>query len=208
MYKVEQNLLTLAEIKEARDIVRNSELNVRRTPCFPVKTGDTSSLFSGTETLQTTNWSEVWLKCENMQNTGSFKIRGVATQFAKAVKFFSEENVETPELVTMSAGNYGRSYSYAAQRLGLSATCLMPDTAPASRAELLQGLGVSVERMKSADLMAGIRRHEDLGKIFLHPFDDLSLISGHASLGLEILEDVPHADLVLGSLTVENILLF
>ena len=197
MYKVEQNLLTLEEIKEARDIVMNSELNVRRTPCFPVKKGDTISLFSGTETLQKTGWSEVWLKCENMQNTGSFKIRGVASQFARAVRWFNEEKVERAELVTMSAGNYGRSYSYAAQRLGLSATCLMPATAPSSRAELLEGLGVSVERMSSADLLAGIRRHEALGKVFLHPFDDLSLICGHASLGLEILEDVPHADLVL-----------
>ena len=204
MYKVEENLLTLEEIKEARDVVRNSELNVRRTPCFPVKNGDVSSLFSETETLHNTDWSEVWLKCENMQNTGSFKIRGVASQFAKAVKFFSEEKVVRPELVTMSAGNYGRSYSYAAQRLGLAATCLMPDTAPASRAELLRGLGVNVERMNSADLMAGIKRHEELGKVFLHPFDDISLISGHASLGLEILEDVPHADLILGSLSVKN----
>ena len=197
MYKVEQNLLTLEEIKEARDIVMNSELNVRRTPCFPVKNGDRISLFSGTETLQKTGWSEVWLKCENMQNTGSFKIRGVASQFAKAVQWFSQEKVETAELVTMSAGNYGRSYSYAAQRLGLSATCLMPETAPESRAELMQGLGVRVERMSSADLLAGVRRHEEQGKVFLHPFDDISLISGHASLGLEILEDVPHADLVL-----------
>ena len=61
-----------------------------------------------------------------------------------------------------------------------------------------------MERMNSADLMAGIKRHEELGKIFLHPFDDISLISGHASLGLEILEDVPHADLILGSLSVNN----
>ena len=204
MYKVEQKLLTLEEIKETRDVVMASELNVRRTPCFPVKKGDMSSLFSGAGTLENTGWAEVWLKCENMQNTGSFKIRGVASQFAKAVKFFSEEKVDRPELVTMSAGNYGRSFSYAAQRLGLSATCLMPDTAPASRAELLQGMGVNVERMKSADLLTGIRKHEAQGKIFLHPFDDISLISGHASLGLEILEDVPHADLILGSLSLRN----
>ena len=208
MYKVEQNLLTLEEIRETRDIVMNSELKVRRTPCFPVKKGDTSSLFSGTETLQKTGWSEVWLKCENMQNTGSFKIRGVASQFAKAAKFFSDEKVETPELVTMSAGNYGRSYSYAAQRLGLTATCLMPATAPVSRAELLQGLGVNVERMDSADLIAGNSRHVEQGKIFLHPFDDISLISGHASLGLEILEDVPHADLILGSLSLKKSTVF
>ena len=196
MYKVEENCLSLQQIKDAREIVRKSELKVRRTPCLPVKTGDEISLFSECEALQRSDWSEVWLKCENMQNTGSFKIRGVAAQFNRAAEFFSQTE-KTPELVTMSAGNYGRSYSYAARRLGLSATVLMPDTAPSSRAELLQSLGVSVERLPSAELVTGVTRHEEQGKVFLHPFDDTSLIAGHGSLGLEILEDVPHLDLVL-----------
>ena len=104
MYKIEGSTLTLEEIKEAREIVTRSELKVRRTPCFTVKRGEDVSLFSESETLQTSNWSEVWLKCENMQNTGSFKIRGVASQFARAGQYFREQNIGTPDLVTMSAG--------------------------------------------------------------------------------------------------------
>ena len=197
MYKVEENCLTLDEIKEAREVVMKSELRVRRTPCFPIKSGAVSSLFSESEALEKSDWSEVWLKCENMQNTGSFKIRGVASQFHKAAEYLREKNESSPSLVTMSAGNYGKSYSYAARRLGLSATVLMPDTAPVSRAELLQSQGINVERLASSELVAGVNRHQEQGKVFLHPFDDISLIAGHASLGLEILEDVPHADLVV-----------
>ena len=104
MYKIEESTLTLEEIKEAREIVMRSELKVRRTPCFSVKKGEDICLFSEAETLQTTDWSEIWLKCENMQNTGSFKIRGVASQFARAGQYFRDQNIGTPDLVTMSAG--------------------------------------------------------------------------------------------------------
>ena len=112
-------------------------------------------------------------------------------------------------LVTMSAGNYGRyytpyfcllgypsffphprSYAAAAKALGLTATVLLPSTAPASRETLLKQAGVSVERMESKDLMRGVERHEAQGATFLHPFDCRHLIAGHASLGLELVEQV------------------
>ena len=78
---------------------------------------------------------------------------------------------------------YGRSFGYAVKQLGLSGTVLMPDTAPDNREEVLRGFGVEVERMASRDLLEGVRRHESQGKMFLHPFDDINLIAGHASLG-------------------------
>ena len=112
-------------------------------------------------------------------------------------------------LVTMSAGNYGRyytpyfcllgspsffphprSYAAAAKALGLTATVLLPSSAPASRETLLKQAGVSVERMESKDLMRGVERHEAHGATFLHPFDCRHLIAGHASLGLELVEQV------------------
>ena len=110
-------------------------------------------------------------------------------------------------LVTMSAGNYGRyythhflfwalppflprSYAAAAKALGLTATVLLPSSAPASRETLLKQAGVSVERMESKDLMRGVQRHEAQGATFLHPFDCRHLIAGHASLGLELVEQV------------------
>ena len=61
----------------------------------------------------------------------------------------------------------------------------------------MRGRGAEVERMPSSGLEAGVRRHRDQGKVFLHPSDDLSLIAGHASLGLEILEDVPEVEVVV-----------
>jgi threonine dehydratase len=74
----------------------------------------------------------------------------------------------------------------------------MPDTAPLNRTELIQSYGVQVERLPSASLMDGIRRHEqNHGAIFLHPFDDRHLIAGYGSLGCEILEDVPDVDIVV-----------
>ena len=63
-------------------------------------------------------WSQIWLKCENLQNTGSFKIRGVANQFEDLRIRFKNDGNKEQEIVTMSAGNYGKSCAYAAQQLG------------------------------------------------------------------------------------------
>ena len=179
-------LLTLDDIKAAEMVVRDSKLNVRHTPCIQVRGGDgshTCSLFSDIEDFNRDNWPEIWLKCENLQSTGSFKIRGVASQFDVFTRRQRDSEGENPGLVTMSAGNYGRSFGYAAKQLGMSGTVLMPDTAPDNREAVLRGFGVEVERMPSKDLLEGVKRHERQGRMFLHPFDDINLIAGHASLG-------------------------
>ena len=186
MYKVSDKLLTLDDIKSAEEVVRESKLKVRQTPCIQVRGGDgsqTCSLFSDIEEFNPDNWPEIWIKCENLQNTGSFKIRGVASQFDAFTKSQGVGGDENPGLVTMSAGNYGRSFGYATKELGLSGTVLMPDTAPDNREGILRGFGVQVERMPSKDLREGVKKHEDQGRMFLHPFDDINLIAGHASLG-------------------------
>ena len=176
--------MTIDDIKSAEKVVRESKLEVRHTPCIQVRGGSqTCSLFSDIEDFNSDNWSEIWLKCENLQNTGSFKIRGVASQFDAFASRQKDGDNEAPGLVTMSAGNYGRSFGYAARHLGLTGTVLMPDTAPNNREEVLRGFGVEVERMPSKDLLEGVRRHETEGRTFLHPFDDINLIAGHASLG-------------------------
>ena len=79
---------------------------------------------------------------------------------------------EVAELVTMSAGNYGKSFGYAALRLGLAATVVMPDTAPPSRGELLASWGLTVERLPSARLLEAVKTHEAV----LHTLD-LSLLN-------------------------------
>lgn len=198
MYKTCQKLLDKADFEAAYEIVQKSELKVRRTPCILVREenapGTVCQLFTELDNFNQQTWSKVYLKCENLQNTGSFKIRGVATQFAAAMGQLTAEDLQ---MVTMSAGNYGKSYAYAANSLGLSATVLMPETAPANRAEMLQSFGLQVERMPSAQLMDGVNRHEAEGKVFMHPFDDINLIAGHGSLGMEILKDVPEVDAIV-----------
>jgi len=203
MYKTCDNLLDRKDFETAYEIVEKSNLNVRRTPCLQIRSDsdedEVCKLFSDLGNFNQQGWSKVFLKCENLQNTGSFKLRGVSTQFAAALKEFSglsQKKCGELELVTMSAGNYGRSYAYAAQSLGLPATVLMPDTAPANRAEMLRNYGLQVEKMPSALLMDGVKKHEANGKLFMHPFDDINLIAGHGSLGMEILKDVPDADAI------------
>lgn len=201
MYKPCQKLLGKEDLETAYEIVQKSDLNVRKTPCLLIRDDSGAGacqLFTDPDKFNEQNWSKVFLKCENLQNTGSFKLRGVSTQFSAAMKQFSSagQNATDLQLVTMSAGNYGKSYAYAAKSLGLSATVLMPDTAPANRAEMLQSFGLHVERMPSAALMDGINRHEKGGKVFMHPFDDINLIAGHGSLGMEILQDVPEVDVI------------
>ena len=184
MCSMSDKLLTLDDIRAAEKVVRESNLKVRHTPCIQVRGGSqTCSLFSEIENFNHDNWPEIWLKCENLQCTGSFKIRGVASQFDVFTRSQMDGECKAPGLVTMSAGNYGRSFGYAAKQLGLSGTVLMPDSAPDNREAVLRGFGVDVERMPSKDLLEGVRRHESMGRRFLHPFDDIKLIAGHASLG-------------------------
>lgn len=201
MYKTCDKLLDRKDFETAYEIVEKSELNVRRTPCLQIRNDAevACQLFSDLGTFNQQGWSKVFLKCENFQNTGSFKLRGVSTQFVAALNEFSGSSQKIGgelELVTMSAGNYGRSYAYAAKALGLPATVLMPDTAPANRAEMLRNFGLQVEKMPSALLLDGVRKHEANGKLFMHPFDDINLIAGHGSLGIEILKDVPDVDAI------------
>ena len=183
MYKVSESLLSDTNVQEALEVVRRSKLGVRRTPCIDVS----GFFFPG---ISTTQWSNIFMKCENMQNTGSFKIRGVAAQFEAFEKFLKakEDGRNKAEIVTISAGNYGKSFAYAAGKLGLGATVIMPDTAPANKETDMKNLGVRVERMPSCNLMEGVQQHELKGHIFMHPFDDIDLISGHASLGKRLKE--------------------
>ncbi|XP_058949463.2 L-threonine ammonia-lyase isoform X1 [Pocillopora verrucosa] len=135
------------------------------------------------------------LKMENMQNTGSFKIRGVVNQFANIPSVITENK---KSLVSMSAGNYGKAFALATKEQNLPAILCMPETAPINRAKLIESFGVKVERIPTSEIQDAVDLHvaED-GMHFLHPFDDLHLISGFASVALEILEDIPEPDVVV-----------
>ncbi|KAM9846157.1 phenylserine dehydratase-like [Aulostomus maculatus] len=180
MDKVCADSITLDLLLAARETVMSSPLGVINTP-----------MISWCQTtLPLTTACSVHIKLENMQRTGSFKIRGVANQFARRPK--------GGHFVTMSAGNYGKSFAYASKHYGSKGKVVMPETAPVSRSVLIQSFGVDVERVPTSRLMSVVNRcvQED-NMTFLHSYDDLDLIAGHASLGLEVLEVVPAPDVVV-----------
>ncbi|XP_072233521.1 L-threonine ammonia-lyase [Leuresthes tenuis] len=172
--------VTLDLLREARETVRSSPLGVINTPMIP---------WCQT-TLPPSASCRIQIKLENMQTTGSFKIRGVANQFAR--------RQAGGHFVTMSAGNYGKSFAFASKHYGTKGKVVMPETAPESRSLLIQSFGVEVERVPTSCLMTVVNRcvQED-NMTFLHSYDDLDLIAGHASLGLEVLEVLPRPDVVV-----------
>ncbi|XP_016312909.1 L-threonine dehydratase catabolic TdcB-like [Sinocyclocheilus anshuiensis] len=180
MGDVSADSITIEMLREACGTVRCSPLDVINTPMIP---------WSQT-TLPLNNPCNIHIKLENMQRTGSFKIRGVANQFARRLK--------GGHFVTMSAGNYGKSFAYACKHYGSKGKVVMPETAPISRSVLIQSLGVEVERAPTPRLMDVVNRSvQEDSMTFLHSYDDPDLIAGHASLGFEILEVVPYPDVVV-----------
>ncbi|KAM6985430.1 L-threonine ammonia-lyase-like [Aplochiton taeniatus] len=180
MEDMSADIITLELLKEARKTVMSSPLGVINTPMIPWHQ----------TTLPLNVPCNIHIKLENMQRTGSFKVRGVANQFSRISKEGS--------FVTMSAGNYGKSFAYASKHYGLKSKVVMPETAPASRSILIQSFGADVERVPTSFLMNVVNRcvQED-NMTFLHSYDDLDLIAGHASLGFEVLEMMPNPDVVV-----------
>lgn len=135
-----------------------------------------------------------FLKAENFQRTGSFKPRGALFAVASL----------TPEqrakgIVTMSAGNAAAAIAYAAAAVGVNVTVAMPQTASKAKVDATRGYGAEV---RFAPDMTALRAlvaqiQEQTGAYFLHPYDDDAMITGHGSLGLEILDEVPDADLIV-----------
>ena len=129
---------------------------------------------------------QVVLKAENLQRTGSFKLRGAAHRIAR---------LERPSAVVAgSAGNHGQSLAYAARARGIPCEVFMPREAPVAKVAAVQAFGgtvdLSAESVDEAVALARARAAE-LGAGFVHPFDDPDVILGQATLGLELLDDVP-----------------
>mmetsp|Transcript_17909 Transcript_17909/g.29069 ORF Transcript_17909/g.29069 Transcript_17909/m.29069 type:complete len:323 (+) Transcript_17909:270-1238(+) len=129
---------------------------------------------------------ELYLKLENTQLGGSFKMRGVANCFHK---WMDSQGKIDKSLVTMSAGNYGKSFAMMVQKVKCKGLVCIPETAPSDRVATIKSFGVDVKLFPSSELMTKVNHFVDNhGMTFCHPFDDIDLICGHASVGLEILE--------------------
>ncbi len=139
--------------------------------------------------------AKIVLKLENLQVTGSFKARGATNKLLS----LSEEE-RSRGVMTVSSGNHGRAVSYVASRLGIQATILLPDTAPENKREAIRRLGAELVMAgptydEAAD--KGVRLQEERGLTMIHPFDDLLVIAGQGTIGLELLEDFAEIDTVL-----------
>lgn len=138
---------------------------------------------------------EVYLKCENRQKTGSFKIRGASNKIAKMI----EANDKSP-VVASSAGNHAQGVAYAATKYGIKSTIVMPEAAPIAKIQATENYGAKVVLAGSCydDAYAkACEICETEGAKFLHPYDDPDVIAGQGTLGLEIMHDIPTADIVI-----------
>jgi threonine dehydratase len=138
---------------------------------------------------------QVLLKCENLQRTGSFKIRGAYVRMAR----LSEEE-RARGVVAASAGNHAQGVALAAQMLGIKATVFMPQGAPIPKLNATKGYGADVifhGAILDEALAHAIQYAEQTGAVLIHPFDHPDIVAGQATCGLEILQQAPDAASVL-----------
>jgi threonine dehydratase len=145
-------------------------------------------------TLSRLGGREVFLKLENLQTTGSFKLRGAVNRL-----HLLKERGEGERVVAASAGNHAQGVAFAAHRLGLPATIVMPLGASISKQLATRGYGAELI-LYGQDLSQALQKARELeaaGYIFIHPYDDPEVIAGQGTLGLEILADLPGVDTVV-----------
>ncbi|MGY2082571.1 threonine ammonia-lyase [Blastococcus sp. SYSU DS0539] len=137
----------------------------------------------------------VWLKCENLQRTGSFKIRGAYTRIARLTDAQRARGV-----VAASAGNHAQGVALAARLLGAEATVYMPETAPLPKVAATRHYGATIEMLGQSlaePLLAAAEHAQRTGAVFIHPFDHPDVIAGQGTVGLEVLEQCPEVATVL-----------
>ncbi len=139
--------------------------------------------------------ARLYLKTENLQVTGSFKLRGAYYKISQ----LSEEK-KARGIIACSAGNHAQGVALAATKSGIPSTICMPDGAPISKVENTKRLGARVELVKGAydDAYAyACRLQQETGATFIHPFDDDEVIAGQGTIGLEILDQLADVDAVI-----------
>ncbi|HIR08864.1 MAG TPA: threonine ammonia-lyase [Candidatus Avoscillospira stercoripullorum] len=139
--------------------------------------------------------AELYLKTENLQVTGSFKLRGA---YYKISQLTDEQ--KKAGIIACSAGNHAQGVALAATRQGAKSVVYMPDSAPISKVEATKRLGAEVVLVAGAyddAYAAAVKAQEETGATFIHPFDDDEVIAGQGTIGLEILEQMRDVDAVI-----------
>ena len=135
--------------------------------------------------------AEIWLKLENLQPIGSFKLRGAGNAMALAPPDRLSQGV-----FTASAGNMAQGVAWNAKRLGIPCTVVVPETAPKTKLAAIERLGARIVKLPYARWWQVLEDHGYPGieGLFIHPVSDEAVIAGNGTIGLEILEDLPDVD--------------
>ena len=171
--------IPIEEIEAARDRIRGAAI---RTPLLRLQ------LEGGAHD------AEIWLKAENLQPIGSFKLRGAGNAMALADRELLQHGV-----YTASAGNMAQGVAWNARRLGIPCRVVVPDHAPRAKLDAVERLGGEVIRVPFDDWWRVMVEHRYPGMdgLFIHPVSDPHVIAGNGTIGLEIAEDLPDADTVI-----------
>ena len=171
---------TLTEIEAAR---RGLADVARVTPVY------------GSETFSRLSGREVVLKAENLQRTGSFKVRGAVTRVAALT-----ETERAAGVVAASAGNHGQAVAWAAREAGIPAAIFVPQDAPMAKVEACRNYAAATELVGATfedALAAALAYADETGATFVHPYEDETVVGGQGTIGLELAEQVPEVETVL-----------
>ena len=175
-----EQMLTLEKFEQASEVVKRVTL-------------ETKLIYS--EFLSSQTGNKVYLKPENMQFTGAYKLRGA---YYKMSTLTEEERQRG--LITASAGNHAQGVAYAAQCYGAKATIVMPTTTPLIKVNRTKGYGADVVLYGNVYDEACEKAYEladEHGYTFIHPFDDLAVVTGQGTIAMEIVKELPLVDYIL-----------
>ncbi|TFE00279.1 pyridoxal-phosphate dependent enzyme [Jeotgalibacillus salarius] len=137
---------------------------------------------------------QVWMKLENLQKTGSFKVRGAMNKISSLTEIECKRGI-----IAASAGNHAQGVALAGQKKGIEVTIFMPKTTPIAKVNATREYGAEVvligETFDDA-YAAACQKQEETGAVFIHPFDDLKIIEGQATAAIEMLQQCPHLERV------------
>jgi threonine dehydratase len=173
--------VTIDDIRRAASVIAG---HVLRTPAIPAA-----------RLAEATGASQIVLKLENLQYTGSFKDRGAFNKLASL-----DSAAKTAGVIAMSAGNHAQGVAYHAQRLGIPSTIVMPEGTPFNKVERTASFGARIliqgESIDSAAVFARDLAARE-GLTFVHPYDDPLIVAGQGTIGLELLADFPDLDMIV-----------
>ncbi|MFG1499721.1 threonine ammonia-lyase [Halobacteriovorax sp. XZX-3] len=171
--------VTLSDIQDARLAIEN---RIIKTP------------LTYSTTLSEKFDCQVYLKLENLQLTGAYKIRGALNRLSKLTKEEKDKGV-----IASSAGNHAQGVALAAKQLGIQATIVMPESTPLAKIQGTKKFGAEVilhGNFYDDAYQKALEIQRESGQVFIHPFNDKDIIAGQGTIGLEIFDELPDVDLV------------